>query len=439
VTTFNVSGLVSGIDTSSLISQLMTVAAAPQTALQNQVAVDQTDISAYQAINSQLASTATAAQTMAAASTWQAATATSSDPSVVASAGAGASSGNYSTFSVLKVAVAQVSTLSATSATIADPSAGIDIVGSDSVSHHVSLTDGSPAGVAAAINAAGLGVRAAVVNTDSGSVLQLTASSTGVAGAFTVNGLSGTPQTLVAAQDAQISVGDPANGGYTISNSTNTFTNAIPGVTFTVSKPATNVTISVATDQTSISNNVQAMITAANTGLTTIGTLTAQGGTLDGDTTLSGVSQQLLSVVSAGTSSGGSFSTYGISINSTGQLTFDASAFATAYAADPAGTQAAVSQFATNMNAVATNASDPTTGSITAVINSETSQVTDLTAQIATWTTRLADQQATLQAKYAAMETALASMKSQQSYLDSMFASMNGTTSSSSSSSSSSN
>ncbi len=236
MTAFNVSGLVSGIDTSSLISQLMTVAAAPQTALQNQVTTDQAQISAYQSINSQLAvdrhrrpdagrrldlagrhrhvvgffrRRQCRRRAPVAATTPPSRFSRSPPPRSVRS--------------------------SATAATIADPSAGIDIVGSDSVSHHVSLTDGSPAGVAAAINAAGLGVRAAVVNTDNGSVLQLTSTSTGLAGAFAVNGLTGVPQTLVAAQDAQISVGDPANGGYTISSSTNTFTNAIPGVTFTVS------------------------------------------------------------------------------------------------------------------------------------------------------------------------------------------------------------
>ena len=91
--------------------------------------------------------------------------------------------------------------------------------------------------MAAAVNAANVGVRAALVNTDSGIVLQFTSTTTGTANAFSISGLDNTAADRVAAQNAQIAVGDPAAGGYTVSPaSTNTFTNAIPGVTFSVER-----------------------------------------------------------------------------------------------------------------------------------------------------------------------------------------------------------
>jgi flagellar hook-associated protein 2 len=436
MTTFNIGGLVSGIDTNSLIDQLMSAAAAPQTALQTQVTNDQSDIAAYQAVNTKLAAVTTAAQTLSDADTWMATTATSSDSSVVATGSTSAQAGSYTTFSVLKVATAQVSTAAVSGTTIADPTAGIDVVGGDGTTHHIALTDGTPATVAAAINSAGVGVRATVISTDGGQVMQFASSTTGTAAGFTINGLSSTPQTLQAAQNAQISVGDPTAGGYTVSSSTNTFTNAIPGVTFTVSQPATNVTVSVASNETTISNAIQAMVDAVNGGLDEIDTDTAQGAVLNSDSTLETLQQKLLSVISQGTGTGGSFASYGIGLTDTGALTFDPTAFASAYAANPSGTQTDITTLATSYAAVGTGATDPASGSLTQLINTDNDDVTSLNSQIADWTTKLADQKTALQAKYAAMETALATLKSESSFLSSALGGSSSSTSSSSGTSS---
>ncbi len=433
MTAFNISGIVSGIDTTSLISQLMAAAAAPQTALKNEVTTDNNQISAYQAINTDLAAVESAAQALSDPDTWNATTATSSSSSVVATGSTSAQAGSYTSFDVLKVATAQVTTVAATGSSIADPANGIVVVGADGTSHHIDLADGSAAGVAAAVNAAGLGLRAAVITTDSGPVVQFTSTSTGAASAFTIQGLNSPTNNLVDAQDAQIKVGGSAAGSYTISSSTNTFTDAIPGVTFTVSQPATGVTISVASDESSVSDKVKALVDSINTALTDLGSATAKGALLSGDNTLETLQQQLLGVVSAGTSTGGSFATYGIDITSTGQLTFDADKFSAAYAADPSGTQAAVTEFSNSTNSVGTSATDTGTGSITTLINNETSQVTSLNSQISDWDTRLADQQTALETKYAAMETALSTLKNESNFLTSQFNALSANSSGSSS------
>lgn len=436
MTAFNISGLVSGIDTTSLIDQLMTVAAQPQTALQTQATNDQSQLTAYQAVNAKLAAVQTAAQTLASSDTWNATTATSSNPSVVATGSTSAQPGSATTFSVSKLATAQITTVATGGADIADPASGIDVVDSGGTTHHLTLTSGTASGVAAAVNAAGLGVRAALINSDSGQILQLTSTTTGSAAAFTIYGLSQPTQNLATAQDAQISVGDPAAGGYTVSSATNTFANAIPGVTFTVSALASNVSVAVTSNESSISASAQALVTAVNAALAEINQDTGQGGVLSGDGTLEALQQRLLSVVAAGTGAGTSFATYGIGLTSTGALTFDPDAFAAGFSADPDAAKTAVSAFATSMTGVATGATDPSTGSITQLINAENSSIKGLNDQIATWTTRLADQKTSLQAKYAAMEAALSKMKSESSYLTSIF---NQSSSSSSSASSSSN
>jgi flagellar hook-associated protein 2 len=432
VSAFAISGLSSGIDTTSLISQLMTVAAAPQTALKNQLSTQQSQISAYQAINTKLTAFQAAADALNQASTWGSTTATSSSSSVIATASATATAGTSATFNVVQLATAQISTLAASAASVvANPPSGIDITDQAGNVHHVALADGAAATVASAINSAGVGVRAAVVNTDSGPVLQFTSSTSGTAGSFTISGLDSAPQTLVTAQNAQVAVGNPASGGYTVSSSTNTFNNVVPGVTFTVGAVASNVNITVGNDATAISGKVKAMVDAANAALTELGNDTGKGAILEGNYQLNAITQSILSTVSHGDSSGNSFNAVGIQLTSTGTLTFDATAFTAAYTADPAKTQTIGNGLASSLSALASNASITT---VSPLITSGNSQVSNLTSEISDWDTRLASQQTALQAKYTAMEVALQKLNSTSSWLTQALNSATGQTSTSSSS-----
>ena len=436
----SISGLSSGIDTTSVIQSLMTVAAQPQAALQVQLNNVLNEQSTYQMVNAKMAAVKAAADALANASTWAATKATSSDSSIVATGSSTALSGTSTTFSVTALAQSQTST-----ATVSDPdnaavaANGLDLtIGGNTA--HVDLTGSSASDVVSAINGANLGVRAALINVQGGGqVLQFTSTSSGADNSFDISGLSDSLKTMVAAQDASITVGDPANGGYTVTSNTNTFTDAIPGVTFTVSKLTTDpATISVSNDSTSISSAVQSLVSAVNSALGEIKGDTAQGAALDGDPTVNAITQQLLSVVSYGTSDGQTFADAGLDITSTGTVTFDATAFATAYAKDPTKIQSMLqNSLATGFSTVGANASDETYGSLTALLNTDSAQVTDLNKRISDWSTKLADQQTALTNKYAAMEAALSTMKSQSSFLTSAFASMTGQSSSSSSSTSS--
>lgn len=433
---FSMTGLLGGtagqIDVNTLISQLMAAASIPQQQLQNKLTTQQSQLSTYQTINSKMSSLLTAGQNLTGSTTWGATSASSSNSAVVATSSAGAPLGS-TTFDVTQIAQAQISTVAADSSgnLVSDPSAGITVNGTA-----ISLKSGSASDVASAINAAKVGVTANVVQTDSGQVLQLTGQKTGAtAGAFSATGFENAAQTVVAAKDAQVTVGTVGSGGYTVSSATNTFTNVIAGVTFSVSAPATNVTISVTNGSQTISNAVQSMVNAANTAMTEMNQDTAQGAILATDPTVTSISQSILSAVSRGTSTGGSYSDYGITIDSNGAMSFDADAFAAAYTADPTGTQNAISGLATALNTVSTNATDTGYGSIATAITAGQSAITDLNTQISNWGDRLTTIQDQYTTKFTAMETALAKLQSQQTYLTSMFNSMNGNNSSSSSSS----
>jgi flagellar hook-associated protein 2 len=429
VSAFSISGLSSGIDTTTLISQLMTIAAQPQTALKTQLTAEQNDIVDYQAINTKLTAFQAAADSLKQASTWSSTKATSSNPAVVASTSSTATAGSSTTFDVIRMATAQISTLAVTGSVVANPPNGIDVTDATGTVHHLTLTDGSADTVAAAVNNAALGVRAAVINTDGGQVLQFTATATGTTGGFSISGLDTAPQTVIAAQNAQIAVGNPAAGGYTVSSSTNTFTNAIPGVTFSIGAVATGVTLSVSNDAGAMSDKVKALVTAANDLLTELSTDTGKGAALEGNYQLSSITQSVLSTISHGDASGNSFALAGIQLTSAGKLSFDAAAFTSAYTADPAATQTSLAgSLATSLSSLASNTS---TGMISPLINSGTSQVSDLTKQISDWDTRLAAQQTSLQQKYTAMEVALQKLQSTSSWLTAALSSLDNSNNSS--------
>lgn len=433
MSTFAISGLASGIDTTSLISQLMAVAAQPQNALKNQLATEQKVVTAYQAINSKLTAFQAAADAVNKSTTWAAAKATSSNSSIIATTTSTATAGSSATFNVVQLATAQISTVAVPSGgtVVSTPANGIDITDSAGAVHHLTLADGSASTVAAAVNGAGLGVRAALVNTDSGQVLQFSAGSTGVKGSFSVAGLDTAPSTLVAAQDAKVAVGDPAAGGYTVSSSTNTFNNVLPGVTFTVGAVTSNVTVSVSSDAGAISDKVKAMVDAANTLLAEVNADTAKGAMLESNYQINAISQSVLSTISHGDASGNSFAGSGIQLTSTGTLKFDPDAFAAGYAANPAATQTSVSSLASSISSLALNTSTQT---VSPLINSGNAQVSNLNKEISDWDSRLATQQTSLQAKYTAMEVALQKLNSTSSWLNQALGSMSGSSSSSSTS-----
>ena len=106
----SVDGLVSGLSTSQLISQLMQAESAPQQRLKDKVTAENTALTAYQTVNTKLSSLKTAADALTSLSSWTAVKATSSSDAVVVTAAAGASAGDL-TFNVTKVAKASVVTV----------------------------------------------------------------------------------------------------------------------------------------------------------------------------------------------------------------------------------------------------------------------------------------------------------------------------------------
>src|SRR3954453_4364745 len=91
--TSSIGGLVSGMDTTSIITQLMQIESRPQTLLKGQLTTSQNQAAAYRDVNSLFASLSTAAGALTQTSSWNLTKASSSSSTVSASATSGAQSG----------------------------------------------------------------------------------------------------------------------------------------------------------------------------------------------------------------------------------------------------------------------------------------------------------------------------------------------------------
>jgi flagellar hook-associated protein 2 len=428
-------GLSSGLDTTSLINSLMQVESQPQTTLKSKVSTYTTNNTAYQTVNTKMKALLTAAQDLIKADTWKAAKATSNSTDVVATAAAGAQTGDM-TFSVTKLASAHRVTAAYPPDALATASGSFDLTigtGDDATTTSITLDadKNTPQGVANAINNAGLTVRASVITTDTGPVLQLSSTKTGAANSFEVAGLAVATPVMTPGSDAELTVGnpDPDAGGFKVSSSSNTFTGVMPGVTITATKLATDVTIGVTPDTEALATKMQGLVDAANGALSQISLSAASGasatsgarssgGPLAGDYTVRQLSGKLLSAVSSGQPDFGSFKQLGIELTREGKLKFAKDDFVAAYNANPTTVKDAISTgLAKSLEAVSDAATDSISGSLTQKIQSGTSMITRLNKEILDWDTKLSDRRTALQRQFTAMESAMAKVSSQSSWL----------------------
>ena len=458
-----VDGLISGLNTTDLINQLMAAEAVPQTLLKNKVTDSTTFITAMQTLNSKVAALADSAGKLAKPAGTDLHTTSSSSTAVTATAGPGAVDGSID-FTVDRLAQSQV-TVTGPLTQWPDQPPTLTFVAADGTTTQVTAASSSLADVAAAINKAGVGVSATRVSAGLDPAtgqqlyrLQLSSTKTGAAGAFTA--YRGTPADVAAgtatnslsdpgaaqvrqAQDAQLTLWSGTGAAQVVTSATNTFGDVLPGVTVTVTAASTTpVTLTVARDDKALSDAANTLVTALNDIFTYIGQKQAvatstdsAGGTVvtagafTGESTVRDANQKLMDAVIAPID-GVSPSTYGISITSDGQVTFDKDKFATALATDPDKVKAALSTIAQRVSDAATVASDKYDGTITTKIQGEQKTVKSLNDQIADWDTRLADRRATLEKTYANLEVQLQQLQSQSSWLTGQLASLSSSSSS---------
>ncbi len=271
----SVGGLISGIDTNSILDQLYQLARAPIQRLEAEKETLNTQSVAWSHLEARLINFRTNACQLASPAGFLVYAAATSHPDLVtATASSSAVAGTY-TLNVQ--ALAQTHQLGSQGYADTDQTE----VGSGTVS--ITVGDGDPtvidvddftlAELRDAINDADAGVSAAIINDGSDTDpyrLLLTSKTGGLDGEMSLGislsgGTAPTFSDVQPAQDAEIKLGSGA-GAITISSGSNTFDDVIQGVTFTAldADPTTTVTLTVTRDNQAIQSRITDLVETYN-------------------------------------------------------------------------------------------------------------------------------------------------------------------------------
>jgi flagellar hook-associated protein 2 len=421
---FNPQGLLSGsgIDVSTVVSQLISQESAPEQIWQQQQSDLETQATALTSVNTDLNSLAAAVSSLSDPNGALAALAgTSSDPSLLTAAvQTSAVAGTHSivinnlatTSSYYTNSILSNTTLSSGSFTL---TVGTGSPTTFNISGNVTLQN-----LADSINTQNLGVTASVINDADGSRLSIISNSTGAAGDISItNDTSGLGFTKGGTgQNASLTV-----DGIPISSATNTVTGAIPGVTLSLlgSNPNETVQLTVGTDTNQATQAVNSFVAAYNQVIGdinqqfTVDPTTNSEGVLGSDSGLRSLQSSLLNDVTysiTGNDGLVNLASLGINMNDDGTLTVDNTQLNNVLASNPAQFQnffqnASLTGFANNFNTDLTNLTDSTQGILNLELAQNTSQQQDLTNEIDDFQSQLAVQEQQLTDQYSSVNATL--------------------------------
>jgi flagellar hook-associated protein 2 len=331
--TISSTGLGSGLDVKSIVSQLVAIEKQPLTQLQTQATKFQTQLSTYGTIKSQVSTLYDAAALLSGPNGWNAQAATSSNAAAVGVTATTSAAASSLSVEVSQLARAQTSasvTVAAGTASgaagsikfdLGNWSTGSFVANGTTASVAIVATD-TMATIASKVNAANVGVTATVLSDGTNERLVFKSSTTGTATGFRLNspvdaglaplGLTNPGDTGFVGQtalDAKLKV-----NGVDVVSATNKMANAIPGITLQLSQVTTGpVDIDVSTDMSVVKKNIQSFVDAYNALNSTIGEAikydpaTKVGGPLLGDSTTLGIQTTLRNIMGSA-STGSTFS-----------------------------------------------------------------------------------------------------------------------------------
>lgn len=462
-------GLGSNLDVNSIVSQLMALEQKPLTALAAKEATFQAKISALGSLQGAISAVQTAATNLVPTS---GTTATQkftvfkssvSDSSIAsATASSSAVAGTYN-LEIIQLAKAHSIATASGAQTPFSGSGGklttggkltitLDSLGGSSPnkSTQVTIADGStPEAVRDAINNAGAGVSALVVNGAAGKQLVLTGDAAGSSQFIKLSGIAGlsydpnaTPDPLTdsfvqmqQARGSSLKINDIA-----VTAATNTVTTAIDGITLNLLKgpeaPATSLstTLTISKDNSSLTTGVNSLVKALNDFNTTASSLgsydatTKKAGALNGDTTLHAAQNALrtaLSKVPAELSGANlqRLSDIGVSLQKDGKLAVDSSKLSKAISDDLTGVSNLVAAYAKVLK-TSSDGLVGTSGLIAARSAGINTSIKSIGEQSAAVSSRLTQIEARYRKQFTALDTLMSAMTKTSTFLTQQLANL---------------
>jgi len=441
----SMSGLISGLDSATLVQQLMALERQPIYDLERRVSVAERQREAYQDVNTRLLALKTAAEAVSGATTSEERAVTSSAPdAMTGTASASAVEGSF-TFRIMEIAQASQVGSDAQAAAFTFSGAGsidIDIDGVFAGSAAVAAGD-TLQEAADAVNALGIDATASVLFDGTDYRLLVTSKVSGADGQLTVTDTTGdlSFNDITLGRDAEIRLG--TDNPLTITSADNTFADVIPGLSFTVYRetlPATffpftsaetvTLTVGPAVSETDMADRVKAFVDAYNDVVSRIDDLSLydaeneQTGLLQSDTTLrfikSDLSRFVVDPVAGLPDALNMLFQIGITLDGDGTLQLDESILDTKLQEDLSGVEALFAdaadgiseRFSTRLDYI----TQPTGGQITYAIERLDEQISGFEDEIERLDALLDMREARLREEFVRMEVALAGLQAQSSF-----------------------
>jgi flagellar hook-associated protein 2 len=372
--TISFGGLGNGLDFGQVVDQLVKVAQLPVERLTKKKTNLNTKFTDLTTVSTKVAALQSAAQALRLPASFDKTTATVSDSTVLSASSSSTSSAG--TYSIRVVQLAQSHQIVSKAAKAVPSDAG-DIVSGASATFTFKVGSGPDQTVTLSstgtltdlrdqITNLGVGVTASLINTGTEAApsyrLALSSNNTGSTNAITIvadgtdldflNG-SGTGgiDTLAAAQNAQVQVGDQALNPLTIERSSNTISDAIPGVVLALTKTTGTgtVQVSLSQDVNAVKTSITALATAYNEVVkfinerTTYDVATKQGGVFFNESSARTVLSQLRTALSSSVSGATAYTSVGqigFKTDRDGTITVDDGQLATALSTNYNGVKA---------------------------------------------------------------------------------------------------
>jgi flagellar hook-associated protein 2 len=446
--TISSSGIGSGLNVSQIVTALMDVEKGPLNSINKSISKDNAQISAYGSISSQISSFQSSIAGLITPSTIKATTANSSSTGVLSVSNDGtALAGEYKITNVT-LASPQVITSNIDTSAYTSINSSIGSTGSITIlGNTITPTTFTVAGIVEAINNANIsGVSATITNlgTTAAPDYQIRIVNTSDTAA-TIALSAGNDFSGLAFTSADAGAGSVTINGNTVTRSTNTITDLVPGLTINLVGTG-NSTITVAQDNSALSSKISAFVTAFNTldkslkDISSYDATAKKGAALYGDSAINSLRREIRSIIIStlgvdATTSYNRLSQVGVSFKSDGTLSLDSTALNTAISANFnkvaklfSGTGVSTDSlglhgFAYQLNTVLTTATG-IDGSITNRKSSLQSDVSRLQARAEQEQLRLAGLQQMYQKQYTALDRTVSSLNSMASYLTNQFDAM---------------
>jgi len=432
------SGLATGLDTSSLVSGLLSAERLPISTLQTRRSAAANRQALFKELGTRAGDLQAKAEALKKAVAVK--TAASSDGARVRATATSAAAAGSHTLTLTNRAAA--TTLVSQGHADAEAAGALGTgtlrvtVGATNTDIAIATGADSLEAVRDAINASGAAVKASLVNDGSATPnrLIITGTSTGLASAVTLDatGLTGgaaplTTTTLVAADDARFTLDQ-----LSMTRATNHVTDAVEGLTLDLlAEGAGAVTIDVALDGAASARPVQDLVTAFNSIASFIrdrskaGTKDAAAGPLLGDVAVNGATRRLASALgaSAGPAAAPNLASIGVTTARDGTLSIDAAKVAAKWAEDPAAVTALVADAGARLAGAAAALDDTSAGTFTARVTALDKQLRDIDDRIARKEAALTRLETQLTARFTALEKLTSNLKAQGSIISALSAS----------------